>query len=119
MRLFFLYLMAALYVAAGINHFVHPVVYTRIMPRYLPWHLQIVYGSGVLEILLGLLLLPSGTRVIAAWGLIVLLIAIFPANVQMAVDQYHNHDKRLWIAIVRLPLQIPLIWWAWLYTRSA
>jgi uncharacterized membrane protein len=116
MKLFFLYLMVLLYVAAGLNHFVHANIYLRIMPRYLPYPLQIVYLSGALEILCAVLLVFPATRRMGAWCLILLLIAVFPANVQMAVDYYRHHDRMLWLALLRLPLQVPLIWWARAYT---
>ena len=74
-------------VAAGVNHFVSPSSYTAIMPAALPWHLALVYISGVAEILGGLGLILPATRRLAAWGLVALFIAIFPANVNMAVNQ--------------------------------
>ena len=113
---FFLYLMALFYIAAGINHFVHPDGYVKIMPPYIPYHEAMVFLSGVAELVLGVLLLPTVTRPFAAWGLISLLIAVFPANIQMAVDAYHTGKPPLWIALLRLPFQIPLLWWAWKYT---
>ncbi len=63
-----LWLMGALYIAAGIYHFVDPAFYVKIMPPYLPWHLELVYLSGVAEILLGALVLIPATRSLAAWG---------------------------------------------------
>ena len=89
----------------------------KIMPPYVPYPLAMVYISGVFEVLLALLLLPLATRHVAAWLLILMLIAIFPANVQMAVNFWRRHNPYLWVAILRLPLQIPLIYWAWLYTK--
>lgn len=118
MKNFLLYLMAALYVAAGVNHFWHPKTYLRIMPSWLPWHSGLVAASGVAEIVLGLLLLPAITRPFAAWGIILLLIAVFPANVHMAVDWYRKGNPSLWLALLRLPLQILLIAWAYRYARS-
>ena len=110
--------MALAYLAAGIYHFVAPGFYKKIMPAYLPYHMELIYVSGVFEILLGLLLLPASTRVYAAWGVIALLIAIFPANIQMAVTFYQRKNPYLWIAILRLPLQFLLIWWAYIYTKQ-
>ena len=75
--------MAVFYMAAGINHFVNPIFYKKIMPPWVPWHYPLIYISGGVEILLGLLLIPAPTRKLAAWGIIVLLLAVFPANVQM------------------------------------
>lgn len=109
--------MVAVYVLGGINHFWRPAMYLRIMPPYLPWHLELVYLSGLAEIALGLLLLPMATRRYAAWGIIVLLIVIFPANVHMAVVYWRLHSPLLWIALLRLPLQWVLISWAYKYTR--
>ena len=117
MKTFFLYAMVALYIVAGLNHFFNTRMYMKIMPPYMPYHLAVVYISGVCEVLFALLLLPVATRHVAAWLIIIMLIAIFPANVQMAIDFWRRHNPNLWIAILRLPLQIPLIYWAWLYTQ--
>jgi uncharacterized membrane protein len=107
--------MSLLYIAAGVYHFVKPRMYMRIMPGWLPAHLQLVYISGAAEIILGLLLIAPATRVMAAWGIILLLIAVFPANIQMMLDYYKNGHPMRWVTVVRLPLQGVLIWWAWLY----
>lgn len=117
MKLVFLYIMAVVYFAAGIYHFVQPGFYKKIMPPYLPYHMQLIYVSGVCEIVFGLLLLPASTRVFAAWAIIALLIAIFPANIQMAINFWQKKNPYLWIALLRLPLQVILIWWAYLYTK--
>ena len=119
MQLLALYLMAFLYVLAGINHFWHPRMYMAIMPPYLPWHSSLVIISGVCEIVFGLLLLPVSTRWLAAWLIIALLIAVFPANIQMAVDYYRRHSSSAWLAMLRLPIQFLLIAWAWQYTKRA
>lgn len=117
LRRILLYLMAALYILAGCNHFLNEDMYLRIMPYYLPWHLPLVYISGACEILLGLMLLLPATRSIAAWLLVLLLLAVFLANIQMAVNFHAEQNPFLWLAIVRLPLQLLLLYWAWLYTR--
>ena len=118
------YVMAALYVFAGVMHFLHPRFYLQIMPPALPAHAELVALSGVAEILLGVGLVVPGTRRLAAWGVIALLIAVYPANIYQAL---HNPplDYRpafmdqpshaaLWM---RLPLQFVLMYWAWRYTR--
>jgi uncharacterized membrane protein len=112
-----LYLMACFYVIAGINHFVSTPSYMGIMPPYLPFPLTLVYIAGVCEIVFGLLLIPVLTRKLAAWLLIILLVAIFPANIQMALNYWRPHNPQLWIAIARLPVQALLIAWAYTYTR--
>ncbi len=111
------YLLGVLFTAAGINHFVSPAFYLAMMPDYLPWHSELVFVSGVAEVGLGLLLLFQRWSVLAAWGLIALLLAVFPANMQMALhpDRYPSISPALlWM---RLPLQPLLIAWTWWYTR--
>jgi uncharacterized membrane protein len=111
------YLMAILYILAGINHFVKTGFYLSIMPAYLPWHLALVYISGVIEFVLGaMLLLPKFSR-LAAWGVIALLIAVFPANINMAVNPQLFPDIKLLFLYLRLPLQGVLIVWAYWYTK--
>jgi uncharacterized membrane protein len=111
------YLLGVFFVLAGMNHFINPGFYMKIMPFYLPWPLFLVYFSGFFEIALGVLLLvPAYTR-IAAWGLIALLIAVFPANIHMAINPelYTGISPiALWL---RLPLQAVLIAWAYWFTR--
>lgn len=104
------------FMAAGTNHFLNAPFYVSIMPPYLPWHLALVYISGVAEIGLGGLLLFERWSRLGAWGLIALLIAVFPANVHMAMypEQYEwASPMALWL---RLPLQGFLILWACWYT---
>jgi len=113
-----LYLMSLLYVVAGASHFRIPALYKSIMPSWLPWHSEIVFISGLIEIVLGVLLLVPATRVSAAWGIIILLILVFPANIQMAMNYSRDKNPATWITIVRLPLQVLLIWWAYQYTKG-
>jgi uncharacterized membrane protein len=86
------------------------------MPPWLPWHYPLVYISGAAEIVLGILLIPGETRVVAAWGIIALLIAVFPANLYMAGQMKKKNHRFTWIAMLRLPVQAVLIYWAWRYT---
>ncbi len=108
---------AALFIAGGINHFVSPDMYVRIMPPYLPFHRPLVLLSGAIELILGVLLLIPRYSRLAAWGLIALLIAIFPANIYL-----YQHQELLAappvLHFIRLPLQGVLILWAFAYTRS-
>jgi uncharacterized membrane protein len=108
--------MSLIYFAAGIYHFVNPKLYLRIMPSYLPYHLPLVYLSGILEIIVALLLIPESTRSLGAWLTIALLIAVFPANIQMAVNFRQKKHPAYWMTLARLPLQIFLIFWALIYT---
>ena len=117
-----LYVMAAFYAFAGFNHFRAPEFYLPIMPPYLPWHEQLVFLSGVAEVIIGVALLIPRTRVLAAWAAIALLVAVFPANIHMAVadvpvgDPPQSAGALRW---VRLPLQFVLMAWAWWHTRPA
>ncbi len=111
-------LMGALYIAAGSLHFIATRTYTGMMPSYLPAHRDLVLVSGAAEILGGIGVLLPQTRRPAAWGLILLLIAVFPANITMVAEHSRFPSVPLWAAWLRLPLQIPLIYWAWLYTRT-
>ena len=117
MKIFFLYIMALAYVVAGITHFVNPMMYKKIMPPWLPYHFALIFISGVCEIVFGLMLIPESTRHLGAWLIVAMLVAIFPANIQMMINFRNKHNSYLWLAIVRLPLQILLIGWAWTYTQ--
>ena len=110
-------LLGVLFIVAGSNHFVHPRFYLAMMPPYLPWPGALVYLSGLAEILLGLLLCVRRYARLAGWGMIALLVAVFPANLQMALhpDLYPGYSP--WALWVRVPLQLPLLAWAWWYTR--
>ena len=110
--------MAALYLVAGVGHFVATRTYMGIMPDYLPAHRALVLVSGVAEMAGGLGVMAPWTRRAAAWGIVALLVAVMPANVWMV-----QHPERwpwipVWALWARLPLQGGLVWWAWLYTRG-
>ena len=106
-----------LFVVAGLNHFRNPGFYVGIVPPYLPWPLALVYISGVAEIVLGALLLFPTWTVMAAWGLIALLIAVFPANVHMATQPELYPSISPSALLLRLPIQGVLVAWAYWYTR--
>ena len=112
------YLFGLMFILAGANHFIKPEFYLPMMPPYIPAHELMVILSGIAEMILGLLLLVPKVSRLAAWGLVALLIAVFPANLHMALHSEQFPDipqMGLWI---RLPLQGVMIWWAWLYTRK-
>lgn len=117
-----LWLMGFAYIAAGVMHFVRPEFYLPMMPHYLPWHLELVYLSGLAEILLGIGVLIPATRVLAAWGIILLLIAVFPANIHIALYDVPLGSATEGAGIwnwVRLPFQFVFLVWAWWYTGDA
>ena len=105
-------LAAVLFVGAGLNHFRNPGFYVSIIPPSFPSPRLLVFVSGVAEIAGGLGLLVRPLRRAAGWGLIVLLIAVFPANVYMAL-QPERFRLPPWLAWVRLPLQGVLMAWVW------
>jgi uncharacterized membrane protein len=113
-----LYLMSVFYILAGINHFISPDFYTKMMPSYLPLHLELVFISGVIEMHLGIALLFQQTRIYAAWGIIFLLIAVFPANINMAIHAEEQFDFSKTALYIRLPIQFLLMAWAWIYTKK-
>jgi uncharacterized membrane protein len=102
------YLLAALFLISGVLHFVSPAPYVRIIPPILPWPAALVAISGAAEIAGGLGILTVRWRRAAGYGLIALLIAVFPANIYMAMK---GMMLPAWILWARLPLQFLLIWW--------
>ena len=117
-----LYIMSALYILAGITHFTQTRFFRAIVPHFLPYKVAIVYVSGVFEILLGICLLFPFSRVEAAWGIIVLLIVIYPANIYMLMIRIQKKKFikiPIWTLWVRLLLQFGLVYWAWIYTFGA
>jgi uncharacterized membrane protein len=113
------YLLGVFFILAGSNHFIHPAVYLKIMPPYLPWHSFLVSLSGICEMGLGLLvLIPPFTR-FAGWGLIALLIAVFPANLHMALHPDYYPEFRPGLLWLRLPLQLVLMAWVYACTRDS
>ncbi len=115
---------ALFYVSAGTLHFLKPEPYLKIMPPYVPWHAAMVNISGACEILGGLGLLIPMTRRAAAWALVALLIAVFPANIFMAMHPVEAGAVSIPPVLRwgRLPLQLLLIWWllwcTWLRNQS-
>ena len=110
------YVMGLLYFIAGVLHFRKPKPYVRIIPPAFPAPLFLVYFTGAWEMIAAVLLLLPGTQVFAAWGIIILLVLVFPANVQMAGIYKRKKSPWYWAMLLRLPMQAVLIWWAWQYT---
>jgi len=116
-----LYVMAVFYLVAGHMHFFNPDFYLRIMPPWIPWHTELVYLSGLAEIIVGIGLVLPQTRVAAAWATIALLIAVYPANLYVAAENVPVGDASEGagaVGLVRLPFQLVFIAWAWWYTRD-
>ena len=115
-----LWVMALAYTAAGFNHLLNPQFYVAIMPPGLPDPAWLNVLSGLAEILLGVFLLEPRTRILAAWGLIALLVAVFPANVYVAMNNVGIDGPGTGaggLNWVRLPFQAIFVVWAWWYTQ--
>lgn len=115
-----LWLMAAAYTFAGFSHLLNPEFFVAIVPPKLPNPEWLNVASGLAEIVLGVFVLEPRTRVYAAWGIIALLIAVFPANVYAALENVGPGGPGTGAGAanyVRLPFQAVFIVWAWWYTR--
>jgi uncharacterized membrane protein len=116
-KIYSAYFMGIFYVVAGLNHLIKTKWYEKMIPRFIPQPRLMVYLSGVAEMALGALLLVPSYRSLAAWGIIALLIAVFPANIYM----YQQGSKKFGVPdkflLLRLPMQGLLILWAYWYTR--
>jgi uncharacterized membrane protein len=108
-------LLAIFMIGAGTMHFVNPDFYIKIMPQCLPLHRELVYLSGVSEMALGLLLLVPRFSRLAAWGIIALLIAVFPVNIYVYQNQAVLPAPPI-LHLLRLPLQGVFILWAYWHT---
>ena len=106
-----------LFIAAGANHFYNPKFYETIMPPYIPWPYAMVIISGIAEVVLGAALLVPQLSPYAAWGLILLLLAVFPANIHMATHPELYPAIPTVLLWLRLPLQGVMLLWAYWYTR--
>ncbi|MBW1904055.1 MAG: DoxX family protein [Deltaproteobacteria bacterium] len=106
-------------IAIGASHFARPNPFVRIVPKYLPAPLALVYISGFFEILGGIGLLIPETRAWAAWGLIALYVAVFPANIYMLTHNISLDPEKpipRWVLWARLPFQFLFIAWAYWFT---
>lgn len=115
-----LWVMAAAYCLAGFNHLMNPAFYLAIMPPELPNPEWLNVLSGLAEIVLGVYILEPRTRVLAAWGIIALLIAVLPANLYVAMENVGGDGPGSGAGManwIRLPFQLVFIVWAWWYTR--
>ena len=111
-------LMSMFYVRFGVDHFLSPEWYLQIVPPYLPFPLELVYISGAFEILFGVMLLHPYTRTYAGWGLILLLVAVFPANIYLAQTNGQAMGTSGLVAWGRLPFQLLFISIAYWHTRK-
>ena len=107
-------LVAAFFIVAGLNHFRDPTPYLAMMPPWVPWPEILDKIAGAAEIAGGIGLLVARFRRAAAWGLMALLAAVFPANLQVALHGWPGENIAPWILWARLPLQLlflAMVWW--------
>mgnify|MGYP001168977707 CR=1 FL=1 len=111
-------IMACFYIFVGFHHFINPQWYVQIVPPPLPFKLVLVYVSGFFEIFFGFLLFYKSKRVLAGWGLILLLVAVYPANIYLALTNGAAMNTTPFIAWARLPFQFVFIGLAYWHTRA-
>ncbi len=111
-----LYLMAFIYILAGINHFRSPRMYQKIIPPFFPNPKLVNTLSGIAEIILGMALVIPVLSTYAAWGIIALLIAVFPTHIYMYQVEKARMGLPPWVLLLRMPLQLGLIFWAYQYS---
>ncbi len=116
-RKFSLFGLSLFFIYFGIDHFINPEFYLSIMPPAFPLHAEAVYISGFFEILGGISVLIAPLRKIAGWGLVALLICVYPANIYMAITPEAFPEISIGLLYFRLPLQFLFIYWAYSVTR--
>ena len=117
-RILSLFGLSVFFVYFGIDHFINPDFYLSIMPPAFPLHAEAVYISGFFEILGGICVLIPSLRKLAGWGLIALLVSVYPANIYMAINPEAFPEISIGLLYFRLPLQFLFIYWAYSITRS-
>ena len=110
-----LYLMASMYIFAGIMHFIKPKAYLRIMPKYLPNHNALVFWSGIAEVILGFALCIPVLKVFSIYSIIVMLIVFLLVHFYMLSSEKASAGIPKWVLILRIPLQLGLMYWAYFY----
>jgi len=110
-----LYIMAIVYIFAGLMHFIKPKLYMRVMPSYIPNHKAMVFWSGVAEVLLGIGLCIPVLKVISIYGIILMLSVFLMVHFYMLSGEKASAGIPKWILILRIPLQFGLMYWAFIY----
>ena len=109
--------MGAIYIVAGIMHFIKPKVYLRIMPRYLPFHKPLVLLSGLAEIVLGFGLFFKTTKDLAIYGILAMLALFLLVHFYMLSNEKASAGFPKWLLLLRLPIQFALMYWAYSYLK--
>ena len=111
--------LAAFFINVGVDHFINPDFYVDIMPDYLPLHLEAVYISGFFEVLGGVCVLIPRLRSAAGWGLVALLVVVYPANIHMALNPELFPEIAVSLLYIRLVFQFIFVYWAYSATRPS
>lgn len=118
-KIILLYLLVAFYLFMGLQHFINPEQYFAMMPSWLPAHAFLISLSGIVEIVLALLLIPSKTRAISAKLIIAMLLVFFFAiHIPESIGYYQTENEKFTASIIRLPIQFLFIAWAWMFTKE-
>ena len=116
-----IFVMSFFYIYVGIRHFIEPEWFVQIMPPFLPYHFELVYLSGFFEILFGVMLLFKRTRSLACFLIILLLVAVYPANIYLAFNEVPQQAlgiSSFMASWVRLPMQFILIGLAYWHSKN-
>ncbi len=116
-----IFFLAVFFIVAGANHFISPGTYLPLMPDYLPWHLPLIYLSGLAEIAGGIGICFPQSRRLAGWWLIAVLVAVFPANIHMLMNDVPLGGVSVptWVYWIRLPLQgLLMVWVYWACVKA-
>lgn len=112
--------LAAVFTTSGTVHLIRPQVFEPLMPKAVPAHREVIYASGVAELVCAAGLLHPRSRRASAWLSLAVLLAVYPANVKMAADSTRSSDTKFKvIAFGRLPVQLPMLWTAYRATRRS
>jgi uncharacterized membrane protein len=118
-KIILLFLLVAFYVFMGSLHFMQPEQYFAMMPSWLPAQNILIILSGIVEIVLAVLLIPIKTRSLAAKLIIVMLVVFLVAiHIPQSVDFYQTSNEQFITSILRLPIQILFIAWAWMFAKN-
>lgn len=105
------WVLVTIFNVSGIMHLINPEAFLWLMPPFLPFPIELILVSGVAELAAALLIVLRSP--IAPYLAVAVLIAVWPANWWFAIDALQNNPELALIAWLRIPLQLPLIWWAW------
>ncbi len=112
------YILALIFIVGGFFHLKKPGLYKKITPPYIPQKDTVVLLTGIIEMILGFMLITKDTQTMAAWGIIVVLMLFLPVHFYMLQNKEASLKLPQWILLARLPLQFLLIYWAWMYVGN-